>query len=108
MMWPIRASTSTTESANLLLDSRTCRTRLHPQIHGGYPPGAYEAVKGYRRTPSPEPRPVERTNPGPERLHRADERTSRAAEGTRRWIERGIASIVWERQHLGKKRGVLL
>ena len=52
--------------------------------------------------------PLSVLNPGPERLHRADERTSRATEGTRRWIERVIASIVWERQHLGKKRGVLL
>ena len=31
----------------------------------GYPPGACDALKGYRRTPSPEPRPAERTNPRP-------------------------------------------
>jgi hypothetical protein len=51
----------------------------------GYPPGAYDALKGHRPTPSPEPQPIERINPGPERLHRADERTSRSTEGTRRW-----------------------
>jgi hypothetical protein len=51
----------------------------------GYPPGAYDALKGHRRTPSPRPQPAERFNPGPERLHRADERTKRSTEGTRRW-----------------------
>jgi hypothetical protein len=48
----------------------------------GYPPGAYDALKGHRRTPKPQP--AERTNPGPEQ-HRANERNSRATEGTRRW-----------------------
>jgi hypothetical protein len=48
----------------------------------GYPPGAYDALKGHRRTPKPQP--TERANPDPEQ-HRADERTSRAPEGTRRW-----------------------
>jgi hypothetical protein len=50
----------------------------------GYPPGAYDALKGHRRTPSPEPQPGERINPGPERLPRSDERTSPAIEHMRR------------------------
>jgi hypothetical protein len=47
------------------------------------PSGAYDALKGHRRTPSPKPQPGERFDPGPERLHRADERPSRSTEG--RW-----------------------
>jgi hypothetical protein len=34
----------------------------------GYPPGAYDALKGHRRTPLLEPQPGERINPGPERF----------------------------------------
>ena len=51
----------------------------------GYPPGAYDALKGHRRTPSPRPQPGERINPGPERLPRSVERTSRAIEHMRRF-----------------------
>ena len=51
----------------------------------GYPPGAYDALKGHRRTPSPEPQPGERINLGPERLPRSDERTSPAIEHMRRF-----------------------
>jgi hypothetical protein len=50
-----------------------------------YPPGTLAALKDRRRPPSPKPQPGERINPDPERLHRADERTSRSTEGTRRW-----------------------
>ena len=50
-----------------------------------YPPGTLAALKDRRRPPSPKPQPGEHTNPGPERLHRADERTSRSTEDTRRW-----------------------
>jgi hypothetical protein len=35
-----------------------------------YLPGACDALKGHRRTPSSEPQPAERINPGPERLRR--------------------------------------
>jgi hypothetical protein len=51
----------------------------------GYPPGAYDALKGHRRTPSPEPQPGERINPGPERLPRSAEQTSPAIERMRRF-----------------------
>jgi hypothetical protein len=51
----------------------------------GYPPGAYDALKGHRRTPSPEPQPGGRINPGPERLPRSAERTSPAIERMRRF-----------------------
>jgi hypothetical protein len=50
-----------------------------------YPPGTLAALKDRGRPPSPKPQPGEHTNPGPERLHRADEPTSRSTEGTRRW-----------------------
>jgi hypothetical protein len=51
----------------------------------GYPPGAYDALKGHRRTPPPKPQPGERINPGPERLPRSAERTSPAVEHMRRF-----------------------
>jgi hypothetical protein len=38
-----------------------------------YPPGTLAALKDRRRPPSPKPQPGERIDPGPERLHRADE-----------------------------------
>jgi hypothetical protein len=50
----------------------------------GYPPGAYDALKGHRRTPSPKAQPAERTSPEPKK-HQPNERNSRATEGTRRW-----------------------
>jgi hypothetical protein len=51
----------------------------------GYPPGAYEALKGHRRSPSPKPQPAERINPGPERLQRRSKKTDRTAEHTPPW-----------------------
>jgi hypothetical protein len=44
----------------------------------GYPPGAYDALKGHSATSSTQPR----IGSGPERLH---QRTSPATEGRRRW-----------------------
>jgi hypothetical protein len=52
----------------------------------GYPPGAYDALKGHRRTPSPQPKPGERINPGPECVPRSVERTSPAIEHMRRFM----------------------
>jgi hypothetical protein len=45
-----------------------------------YPPGAYEALEGHRRTPSPKPQPAE-----PERLHWRAKQTERATKHTHRW-----------------------
>jgi len=47
-----------------------------------YPPGAYDALKGHRRTPSSKPQPG--INPGPERSHRSAEQTKPATQ--QRWI----------------------
>jgi hypothetical protein len=49
------------------------------------PPAAYDALKGHRRVPSPEPQPAERINPGPERLHWRAKQTERATQHTHRW-----------------------
>jgi hypothetical protein len=46
-------------------------------------PGAYKALKGHRRTPSPKPQSAERT--GPERLHWRAKQTERATKHTYRW-----------------------
>jgi hypothetical protein len=46
-------------------------------------PGACEALKGHRRTPSPKPQSAERT--GPERLHWRAKQTERATKHTYRW-----------------------
>jgi hypothetical protein len=45
-----------------------------------YPPGAYHALKGHRRTPSPMPQPG--INPGPERSHRSTEQTKPGIQHT--------------------------
>jgi hypothetical protein len=48
-----------------------------------YPPGAYDALKGHRRTPSLKPQPG--INPGPERSDRSAEQTKPATQHTQRW-----------------------
>ena len=51
----------------------------------GYPPGAYEALKGHRRTLSPKPQPAERINHGTERSHWRAEQTEGATKPTQPW-----------------------
>jgi hypothetical protein len=47
-----------------------------------YPPGAYDPLKGHRRTPSPKPQPI----PGPERPHRSAEQPSPPSNTGHRWM----------------------
>jgi hypothetical protein len=49
-----------------------------------YPPGAYDALKGHRRTPLPKPQPD--INPSAERLKRSAEQTKPAIQHTQRWM----------------------
>ena len=50
-----------------------------------YPPGAYDALKGHRRTLSPTPQLGERANVGREYLHPSAGRTNPASKRTHQW-----------------------